>query len=57
MPRPRKGEPKKKFISRAISMIMHEEPGKTVDQAAGKAYGLWRQKIRGRRSSQDKRGR
>lgn len=42
MPKPRKGEEKQAYIQRAIRTIMREEPGKDINAAIGKAYGMWR---------------
>jgi len=39
MPRPRKGEDKKNYISRAIHMLIHE--GLDLRAAQGKAFGMW----------------
>lgn len=40
MPRPRKGEPRKSFIARAIEEFMRE--GYSQEEAKGRAYGFWR---------------
>ena len=41
MPRPKKGESKREFMSRAIPIILKEDPRKTRSQAAGKAAGMY----------------
>ena len=38
---PRAGESKQDFISRTIAYLIENE-GKTREQAAGQAYGMWR---------------
>jgi len=40
MPKPKKGEPKKKYVARAIPEMIEE--GLKPNQAAGKAFGWWR---------------
>ncbi len=50
MPAVKKGESKKEYISRAVPIIMRENPGKTPSQAAGQAAGMYDQaKKRSRR--------
>lgn len=39
MPKPRVGENKKDYISRAIPMLIHE--GLELKAAQGKAFGMW----------------
>ena len=43
MPKPRKGETKSKYISRAVSYMIKKE-GLTQKHAVGKAHGMWRNK-------------
>ena len=40
MPKPKKGESKKSYISRCIPVVISE--GRTMDQAAGKCHGMWK---------------
>ena len=40
MPRPKQGESKRDYISRAIPMMIHE--GLELKAAQGKAFGMWR---------------
>ena len=47
MPKPRSGEEKNKYISRCVEQVMGE--GRTQDQALGKCYGMWRQRLKGAR--------
>lgn len=42
MPTPHKGESKRDYIKRCIPYVIKEE-GKTVEQAAGKCYGMYKQ--------------
>lgn len=41
MPRPRKGEKRQSFVSRAMPIITREHPEKTQKQCLGQAYGMW----------------
>jgi len=41
--KPRAGETRKAFIARAIKYLIKE--GKTREQAAGQAYGMWNEHI------------
>lgn len=49
MPKPRVGEKKSDFISRAISIIMREPGTKSRDHAVAKASGVWRQHLKNKR--------
>jgi len=40
MPRPQKGETKKRFIARAIKVFLKE--GYSLKRAQGRAYGFWK---------------
>lgn len=42
MPKPKKGEKRSSYVQRAMHTIMREEPGKDINAALGKAYGMWR---------------
>ena len=54
MPRPRKGENKKDYISRAIPMLIHE--GLELKAAQGKAFGMWKTYSGNQRKSKKKNG-
>jgi len=43
MPKPSDGENRKDFVSRCISMVMHEGKTKDVNQAAAICYNMWKQ--------------
>lgn len=43
MPAPKKGETQDQYIQRAIRYMVEKE-GLTAQQAAGKAFGMWRNK-------------
>jgi len=45
MPKPRKGESKSKYISRAVRYMMDQE-GLSQKHALGKAYGMWKQHLK-----------
>ena len=42
MPTVKKGEKQKEFVSRCIPIVMKE--GKTLVQAQGKCFGMWKQR-------------
>jgi len=46
MPEVKKGESEQSYISRCISHCIKNE-GLTQEQAAGKCYGMWRNKKKG----------
>jgi len=43
MPKPRKGERRDEFVSRAIPIIKKESPRQPHDQIVARAFSLWRQ--------------
>jgi hypothetical protein len=49
MPKPKPGEKRSSFIQRAVQTIKGEDPGKSLKQALGKAYGLFEQGQKGKK--------
>jgi len=52
MPDPGKYKNKQKFISDCIPMVL-QEGGKNQEQAAGKCYGMWKNRKKKKKSASD----
>ena len=43
MPTPNAGESKEHFMSRCVSVVVHEEGDRNIPHAVAKCYGIYRQ--------------
>lgn len=47
MPKPKPGEKRSDYLSRAVQIIRREDPGKPMHAILGKALALWKTYIKG----------
>jgi len=55
MPYPRRGEPRNKYVSRAIPIIAKEHPGLSQKALVGRAEGMYTSYSGGRRPKRQRR--